>query len=111
MRDNIAGGALTETTLLVLLAVSRPRHGYGIMQFIGEKTGGRVALGAGTLYGALNTLTEKGWIAPCGEGARDRKKEYRVTETGRQKIEEEIWRMRSVLHLAEELVRDGDKDA
>ena len=50
MRDNAVGGALTETTFLILLAVWRgPRHGYGILQFIREQTGGRVVLGAGTL--------------------------------------------------------------
>ncbi|MDR0248074.1 MAG: PadR family transcriptional regulator, partial [Oscillospiraceae bacterium] len=34
VRDNIVGGALTETTFLVLLAFHRPNHGYGVMQFI-----------------------------------------------------------------------------
>lgn len=38
MRDNIKGGALTETTLLILLALYEPRHGYGINKFIEDKT-------------------------------------------------------------------------
>lgn len=44
MRDNIKGGALTETTLLVLLALYIPNHGYGIMKFIESTTKGRVDL-------------------------------------------------------------------
>ena len=58
MRDNIKGGALTEVTFYILLSLFTPRHGYAIMQFIEDKTGGRLSLGAGTLYGALKTLEE-----------------------------------------------------
>ena len=71
MRDNAKGGALTEVTFFILLALHQPRHGYAVMQFVEERTGGRLALGAGTLYGALNALQEKGWIAPWGgDGGR-----------------------------------------
>ena len=65
MRDNVKGGALTEVTFYILLSLYTPKHGYAVMQFIEETTGGRLSLGAGTLYGALNALQEKGWIAPC----------------------------------------------
>ena len=40
MRDNVKGGALTEVTFLILLALYKPRHGYAIMQFVEEKTCG-----------------------------------------------------------------------
>ena len=66
MRDNAKGGALTEVTFYILLSLFTPKHGYAIMQFIEERTGGRLSLGAGTLYGALNTLEEKGWISQIG---------------------------------------------
>lgn len=33
---------LTETAFLVLLAMYTPNHGYGVMQFVEEKTNGRV---------------------------------------------------------------------
>ena len=66
MRDNVKGGALTEVTFFILLSLYTPRHGYAIMQFVEEKTQGRLALGAGTLYGALTSLQKKGWIAPFG---------------------------------------------
>ena len=60
MRDNVKGGALTEVTFFILLSLYTPRHGYAIMQFVEEKTQGRLALGAGTLYGALTSLQKKG---------------------------------------------------
>ena len=52
MKDNVKGGALTEVTFFILLSLYTPKHGYAIMQFIEEKTGGRLVLGAGSLYGA-----------------------------------------------------------
>ena len=59
MRDNVKSGALTEVTFYILLSLYSPKHGYAVMQFIEEKTGGRLSLGAGTLYGALNSMQEK----------------------------------------------------
>ena len=67
MRDNAKGGALTEVTFYILLSLYTPKHGYAVMQFIEEKTYGRLSLGAGTLYGALNSLQDKKWIEPYGD--------------------------------------------
>ena len=126
MRDYGKGGALTEVTFYILLALYTPRHGYAVMQFIEEKTGGRLVLGAGTLYGALNTLADKGWIAPWGkedaspsdsthrknQGAsgnrgtapwksRDgRKKEYMITPLGREIAAREYGRLQELTDVA-----------
>lgn len=67
MRDNAKGGALTEVSFYILLSLYQPKHGYAVMQFIEDKTNGRLSLGAGTLYGALTSLQNKGWIEPCGD--------------------------------------------
>lgn len=107
IRDNIKGGALTETTFLVLLAVYEPNHGYGIMQFIEKETDGRVVLGAGTLYGAINALVKKKWIVPYGDEFDSKKKEYVITDAGRQKAEEELNRMEDVLKLASTIIIGG----
>ena len=106
MRDNAKGGALTEVTFFVLLSVVTPRHGYAIMQFVEERTGGRLVLGAGTLYGALSALEEKGWIAPAGEGG-GRKRVYRITQAGRQAAERELEQLRQVAAAAEEILKEG----
>ncbi len=100
IRDNIKGGALTETTFLILLAVYHPNHGYGIMQFIEKETKGRVLLGAGTLYGAINTLLNKKWIALIEDINERNKKEYLITELGKQIVERELERMKELLNLA-----------
>jgi DNA-binding PadR family transcriptional regulator len=108
MRDNRSGGALTETTLLVLLSTYEPNHGYGIMQFIERETQGRVLLGAGTLYGALNSLQEKKWIESTGkEEPGSSKKEYQITELGRRMVEREMERIQELYRLAEKITDEA----
>ena len=51
---------LTEALFYILLSVRRPNHGYGIIQEVERLTEGRVVLGPGTLYGAIQTMTVKG---------------------------------------------------
>ncbi len=107
MRDNGKGGALTEVTFFVLLALHEPRHGYAVMRFIEEKTGGRLLLGAGTLYGAITALEEKGWIARRGE-SEDRKKQFVITAAGREIAQRELSRLRELTNTAEAII-GGEK--
>ena len=59
---------LTPAALNVLLALADgERHGYGIMLEVRERTGGRVRLGPGTLYGAIKRLKEGGLTGFGGE--------------------------------------------
>ena len=94
--------ALTESTYYILLSLYEPQHGYGIMQRTEELSGGRVRLAAGTLYGALSSMSEKGWIVllPGADGSR--KKEYALTEKGLLALKNELDRLK-------ELVANGEK--
>ena len=74
--------ALTEATYYILLSLVEPRHGYGIMQQAEALSAGRVRLAAGTLYGALSSLCDKGWIRLLPVEAGSRKKEYVLTDEG-----------------------------
>ncbi len=107
MRDNIKGGALTEVTFYILLSLFSPRHGYAIMQFIEDKTGGRLSLGAGTLYGALKTLEEKGWIALHSQDIA-RRKEYLITASGKEVVKRELTRLQDLTRIATEIILRGD---
>ena len=103
MRDNVKGGALTEVTFFILLALYTPKHGYAIMQFIEETTNGRLSLGAGTLYGAINSLLEKEWIKPHGDAA-GRKKEYVITSKGKEVAEAELNRLKDLTQIASGII-------
>ena len=92
-----AQAALTEAVYYILLSLVTPRHGYGIIQNVEVLSGGRVRLAAGTLYGAINTLLEKGWIRARPEEKDSRKKEYVITDGGRQALADEMNRLRELL--------------
>ena len=89
--------ALTEGVYYILLSLTEPLHGYGIMQHVESLSRGRVKLAAGTLYGALNTLLEKGWITALPEGKESRKKEYVITAQGREMLGFELARLQELL--------------
>ena len=94
--------ALTEAVFYILLSREKPLHGYGIMQNAEKLSNGRVKLAAGTLYGAINTLLEKGWITSVPGESGDRKKQYVITESGKSAVLAELSRLR-------ELVENGEK--
>ncbi len=104
MRDNTKGGALTEVTFFMLLSLYTPKHGYAIMQFIENETNSRLILGAGTLYGAINTLLAKKWIEPIGDD-NERKKEYIITEQGKKIAEQELERISELIKTASKIMR------
>lgn len=100
---------LTEAAYYILLSLYEPLHGYGIMQKVAAMSHGRVQLGAGTLYGALNTLVERGWIS---EGAQyDRKKEYLITPWGQTAIETEMARLTELLANGQAVVQNSMQGA
>ena len=94
--------ALTEAVYYILLSLLSPRHGYGIMQNAEALSGGRVKLAAGTLYGAINSLLEKGWIMALPGEKDSRKKEYVITEDGKTVLKAELLRL-------QELVENGKR--
>ncbi len=94
--------ALTEATYYILLSLFSPQHGYGIMQQTEELSGGRVRLAAGTLYGALNTLCDKGGISLKTVDEASRRKEYLLTDKGREVLVNEVRRLK-------ELARNGER--
>jgi DNA-binding PadR family transcriptional regulator len=104
MPESIERGALTEAVFYILLSLFKPMHGYGIMQNVSELSKNRVNLGAGTRYGALNTLVEKGWINAVGAKGESRKKEYVITESGRSIVSAELIRLQELINNGEKIV-------
>lgn len=93
----MANPALTEAVYYILLSLVSPLHGYGIMQAVEQMSNGRVRLAAGTLYGAINTLLEKGWIEALPEIKDSRKKEYLITASGMDALRGEMLRLGELL--------------
>ena len=98
--------ALTEATYYILLSLVQPRHGYGIMQRAESLSGGRVRLAAGTLYGALNTLCDKGWILQLPAPDDSRRKDYKLTELGLKILKNEVARLRELADNGDKILRE-----
>ena len=92
-------------THILLALADRDRHGLGIAQEVESITNGRVALGAGTLYGTIKRLLEQGLIEDRAGSPRDdrddpRRRYYRITPLGRRALSEETAGLARVLTAA-----------
>ena len=104
MRKNItdAGSLLplmaSEFQILLALA-DEQRHGYGIMSEVKDRTGGKVVLGPGTLYGTIKRMLKQGLMEEVAAERRDpslgeeRRKYYRLTALGRELAQAEAVRL------------------
>ncbi len=97
---------LTEQMFYVLLALTEERHGYGIMQFTAELTGGRVNVGAGTLYALLTRFETEGLIRRTRE--TEGRKYYLLTDVGRQVLDREYERLRRQAEDARKFLEGGE---
>jgi DNA-binding PadR family transcriptional regulator len=99
--------AIPEATFHILIALAQgQRHGYAIIQEVEAATGGKLRLGAGTLYRALQRMLEQGLIAetidrPAPADDDERRRYYRITEEGRTAASAEARRLAGMVRLAE----------
>lgn len=94
---------MREPTFHVMVALaSEERHGYGIIQHVVDVTDGAVRLGPGTLYGALDRLTDEGLvIADRTETVAGRERRYyRLTEAGLGELAAEVERRSATVEVA-----------
>ena len=81
---------LSPAVFHILLALAEgERHGYGIMQEIETRTGGKTKLGPGTLYGSIkrmlsDRLIEESAHRPDPSLDDERRRYYRLTGFGRR---------------------------
>lgn len=53
---------MTETVYYILLSLTEPRYGCGMIQHVQKITNGRITLGSGTVYGTLTKMQKSGVI-------------------------------------------------
>ncbi|MBR2782132.1 MAG: PadR family transcriptional regulator [Oscillospiraceae bacterium] len=95
---------MSESYYYILLCLAKgANHGYGIMQMTEKLSGGDVIIGSGTMYGATSNMMKKGWIREImSEGSGlERRRQYQLTESGREALRAEIQRLRRMLENAE----------
>ena len=103
---------LAPAFLHILIALGEgERHGYSIMQDVAARTGGRVRMSPGTLYGSIKRMLEEGLIeeldsrAVAARDAREgpgdeRRRYYRITTFGRRVAAAEAERLSALLSQA-----------
>jgi DNA-binding PadR family transcriptional regulator len=90
---------LTPAVFHVLMCLAEgDRHGYRIMKDVAARTGGRVELGTGTLYGIVKRLLDDGLIVEVRGG--ERRRSYRLTSFGRDVARAEAARLDDVVSVA-----------
>ena len=99
-------GPLTPAMFHVLLALAGDDlHGYAILKEVELRTGGKVRLSTGTLYGIIKRLLNDGLIVelrsrPTESNDDERRRYYRLTPQGRQVATAEAERMEEILSVA-----------
>jgi DNA-binding PadR family transcriptional regulator len=97
---------LTPAMFNVLLALAdSDKHGYAILKEVAEQTAGEVQLSTGTLYGIIKRLLADGLIVelrkrPVVEDDDQRRRYYRLSDTGREIAVAEAVRMEKLLARA-----------
>src|SRR5690348_2480807 len=100
---------LREPTFLILAALARaPLHGYGLITEVAELSGGALELRPGTLYGALDRLSDDGLVALDRQEIVDGRvrKYYRLTERGDAALQAETERLRRTVEAATRRLAD-----
>lgn len=97
---------ITPLTYEILLALAdEPRHGYGIIKEIEERSGAASAPSTGALYLALQRMRGSGLIeeVDADDPSEDaRRRYYRLSRTGRARAEEESLRLERLVSSARE---------
>ncbi len=103
--NNNQNVVLTEAVYYILLVLHNPLHGYGIMQETHRMSNGRLKLSAGTLYGAISAMLEKGWIKSLQGEEDSRKKEYEITPLGKDVVKSELNRLEELVKNGKEIIK------
>src|SRR5580693_8789286 len=92
---------LPPAIFFVLFALADgDKHGYLIMQEVKVLSDGKLQMGPATLYTTIQKLADQSFIEEVENDSRDRRRNYRLTRTGKQLLNAEFSRQNEVLLLA-----------
>jgi DNA-binding PadR family transcriptional regulator len=89
---------------ILLSLAAEEQHGYGIMQEVLDRTGGKVHLWPATLYGTLARLIDAELIQeseerPAAELDDARRRYYKLTRLGRRVLDLESQRLEELVNV------------
>ncbi len=92
---------LTEQMFYILMCLKTENCGIDIMEKVADMTDGRVDIGPGTLYALLSDFVKQGIIIETA--VEGRKRSYIITAKGRNMLEEEYKRLKTLVTDYEKL--------
>lgn len=92
---------LTEQMFYILLCLREECCGMDVMTRVNELTGGRVAVGPGTLYNLLEQFLAAGYIVETR--AEGRRRSYQLTAEGETLLQNEVERLQAQVRDYEKL--------
>ena len=86
----------TVDVLILKTLTWSPMHGYGISQWIRQRTDGELAVEDAALYQALHRLERKGWVdSEWGVSDTNRRaKFYHLTSDGKKQLRNDVAELR-----------------
>jgi DNA-binding PadR family transcriptional regulator len=108
MRDVSGFLPVKSTVFLILMAAAEgPRHGYGIMLNVQQRSGGSVNLGTSHLYRHLKRLLDDGLVEEVESEIADRddprRRYYQLTDFGEQVVRAESARLKTLVQESQRL--------
>ena len=92
---------LPQISFSILMALSlKPRHGYEIMKQAEEDSLGKIRMGPGALYTAIKQLVEEGLIEETDSDNKDRRRYYKLTKKGWDRLNAELEYYNNVVRVA-----------
>ena len=98
---------LSEPMYFILLALTKPMHGYDIMQTITAISNDRVTVGAGTLYALLKRFEKEKIVYQVSDDGR--RKTYIITDKGRNLLEREYVRLNDSIAAYDNCLKGGNR--
>jgi len=99
---------LTDSMFYIMAALTKPKHGYAIMNLIEETTNGVVTIGPASMYTIIKKLLNQEWIY-LHDKSDARRKTYQLTEQGRNVLKEDLKVRKRMIQLAETGLKEGEE--
>ncbi|HLR51811.1 MAG TPA: helix-turn-helix transcriptional regulator [Candidatus Avamphibacillus sp.] len=99
---------LTDSMFYIMAALTKPRHGYAIMNLMEETTNGVITIGPASMYTIIKRLLKQEWIY-LHYGSELRRKTYLLTEKGRKVLEDDLRLRKLMVQLAEDGLKEVEE--
>ncbi|OAG69555.1 PadR family transcriptional regulator [Corynebacterium ulcerans] len=95
-------GNLSDAAVHILLALTKPRHGYAVMQFLHDASHGHIDIGPASLYTTLKKLTAASLITEVDTD--ENRRIYHITPHGHEVLTANLERRRQLIAMSDSIL-------